>query len=169
MASIQDKLLRGTATLRRKYYDIEIAHIGTEQKVIHISMVRDKYGDTEFTVVSDKVITGYIDYPGNEIPIAQEHSDNTANRGLYLYELLPIEGYFQFEDKVKFKDIILQKISMGDDDDFRIMGLQVSEITTKADVSAVWRKYILSPWTLSLESYPNIQTLVNTWYDIPWE
>lgn len=172
----QQKLLRSVAKYQRKIQDKIIDHIGTEQKLVRVSLVEDKYGDEDLTVTTNEIITGSINYPDNEIPLAWEMNNSEASaNNLHIYDLLPIEGFFKFETELDRGDILLQKVRVGvrgdstDSTNFRLIALQVVDLITKMTVEVVYKKYQLAPYTLSILEHPELQTIIDEYLAEEWE
>lgn len=164
---IQDKIAKGLFTAKRKFYDIEISMIGTEHKFIAITVTEDKYEDREYTITNNRDVTGYIDFPDNEVPIEPFGSSNQNSKTLPLYDLLPIRAWFKFEDAIKKEEILLYKVQL-DPENFYILPLEVVNMLGKVDRGLVWIAYELAPYTLSLINEPEVQTIINTYLAEDW-
>lgn len=171
----QTKLAKKTEAYQRKISDTLINHIGNEVELVKIRITEDKYKDRTYELISDSTITAYINYPNNEIPISFGVDNTNPSQTLHLYDLLPIEMYAKFEDDVLFGDILFQKIKVnpnGDpnsSDSYRLLALQVVDVSVRASVSVVWRKYELAPYTLDIVSdLPELQTIIDNYLNEPW-
>lgn len=164
--SLQTKLARRHATLKKKLYDNDMERIGLSMSALHISIVKNKYGDEDFTIGDAKKITGYIDYPGQEFPAISKGGDTNNQSILHLYDVLPIEAYFKHEDGIQLGDIISQRIDVDDNDDYWFH-LQVVDVITRASTSVIWKRFIVAPYTLQLEKYPELETIFDSYKTDP--
>ena len=139
-------------------------------------MTEDKYHDREFTITSSGSVSGIINYPDNEIPILFNTSDNTDNSlTVHMYDLLPIESWFKFENNLNKGDILLQKIKVNptgdvtDTDSFRILMLEVVDVIGKASLEVTYLKYHLAPITLSIDNgLPALQPIIDNLLSADW-
>jgi len=158
MMSIQDKISTKLAPLQRKLFDNQINLMGSSTKVIRLQVITDKYMDETITVINNDVIEIILKIP-SEIPLYRLTRDTTSpviteKTGLYLYDILPIEGYSRFEDNVEKGDIIIKKIydeNMSTDP--LLLILRVSEpLGGISSNSLVWKKFNCSPHNMTLTS-----------------
>ena len=174
--SFQGKLAKKTSPFIRKVSDFHIEQLGTEIELTRVTIVEDKYHDKEFTISSSGKVTGIINYPDSEMPILFNSTDNTNNSTtIHMYDLLPIEGFFKFENNLNKGDILLQKIKVNPTGDitvssnFRIMMLQVVDVIGKASLEVTYLKYHLAPITLSISTgLPALQPIIDAMLEADW-
>lgn len=164
---IQDVIGKRLFNAKRKFYDIEISQIGVEQKVIALTVEEDKYGDRDLTVTKEENITAILKFPDNEVPLENYTDSNTSGVSLHLYDLLPIIGYFKFEDNIKKEDIILFKVRLSDSQ-YKIIGLQIVDMIARIGLGLTWLQYELAPPTLSLTKETEINTIIEQYYNSDW-
>jgi len=164
--SIQDKLANNLSSLQRKLFNQQIELVGSELEVIRLKTTLDKYEDETIEVISSDVIIVQLDIP-SEIPLyrlrgtTQDAIDDTT--GLYLYEIIPIEGYSRFEDNVEKFDIIIKKIKDENDvTDPMLMILRVSEVFGSINANAlVWKKFNCAPYNMIISE--EIQNIIDSY------
>lgn len=160
--SIQEKLSKAYAPLQRKLFDRQISLTGRVSDVIRLKVVENKYHDEEIQIVSSDRIEMVIDFPA-EIPLFRFRNRNLdsvdisqeqieSNTSVYLYDILPIECYAKFEDKIERGDII---IVMYSDENLEtqdlVLILRISEVLGSFNAnSLVWRRFQCAPYNLTL-------------------
>lgn len=173
----QQKLAKKLAKYQRKISDIHVQHLGTEQTLVRMSITTDKYEDSDYTITANEKISGILVYPDNEVPISQgTNNNNTTQNNLHLYDFLPIELFVKNTTDLKYGDIIFQKLKVNtnlldtDSNAYRLISLQVVDINYKFTVEKVWSKYILAPYTLSIEfdNLPELQTIIDNYLSEEW-
>jgi hypothetical protein len=153
MGSIQTKLQKRTASLRKKLYDNTVNKIGLEGQFLHLTIEYDRYEDEEDIIVSaSEKIVAYINYPGNEIPLVKQSTTNsTSQSNLHLYDILPIELYAPHSLHINKGDIIISRIKMDDEiENIRLLYLQVVDVIFKASTDIMFIKYHLAPTTFTI-------------------
>lgn len=163
--SIQDKISANTYEWKQKIFDTHIEYLGNEVKALNFDITEiNHYGDTELTISTDNQITAIIDFPNNEVPITFD-TGNQSEEHFHLYDVLPIEGYFKFEDNIKVKDIIVLKIQISPSNT-QLVSLQVLEPIVRAMKYVTWQKFRLAPYTFNIDKYPEIQTIFDNYLSI---
>ncbi len=154
--SIQDKISSKLAPLQRKLFDRQISLMGNNVKVIRLQVVEDKYMDETISIIDNDIIEIILDIPA-EIPLYRLGRTSsspviTESTGLYLYDILPIEGYSKFEDNVEKGDILIKKIyDEKANTDPLLLILRISEsLGSISNTDLVWKKFHCSPHNLTL-------------------
>ena len=160
---IQDKLDTGLSALKRKLTDYKIDISGREFQVLHIATTRDKYEDETVTMISNKTVTAIIKYP-SDIPLYRYRSGSStithASDGVYLYDILPINLFTKWADKVEKFDLLVQKIT--DDQDIIVpIVLRISEVLGSFNTELVWKYAQAAPYNQTLSS--TVQTAIDTY------
>jgi hypothetical protein len=161
--SLQDILEQRTHEWKQKNFDIHIDMVGNEVNAIALTEQEiNHYGDVEITLGTNDIITAYIDFPDNEIPITFETANQTESH-FHLYDVLPIEGYFKFVDSVKVGQIIIFKVNLPNSDNTnkQLIALQILKPRVRAMKYVTWRKFTLAPYTLPIEKYPELKTILD--------
>lgn len=159
--SIQDKISLSSLSRKRKLYDNNITNTGYERLAIRLTTETDWYGDETLTLETHEKIICVIDWPGG-IPLFTERDETgeTNRVGSFVYDMLPIEGRFRFQDNVQSGDIILMKV-YEDVDEHWVEGLRITEIVGNVRSTVVSKVYTLAPYKFAVTSYPAIQQLIN--------
>ena len=162
--SIQERLSNVYSNLQRKLFDQQIYLTGSSMEVVRLKVVEDKYHDEEIQVISNDTITIAMDIPA-EIPLYRIRNQTitagnpTASQepiekatSIFLYDILPIEGYSRFEDNVEKGDIIIRFFSdENEETDALILILRVSEVLGSFNAnSLVWKRFQCAPHNLTL-------------------
>jgi hypothetical protein len=167
MLSIQDKIQRAMAPVQRKLFDTEIEVTSTKAtNSILLQISEDKYGNTKTRIDNYENISCTVDFPNNEIPLLWDNpseetdqydtDDNTATTGamnnvLHFYELVPITGFFKFEDcldgKIRKGNVILYKVKVMTNK-YSVIPLQIIDRVAKSTLTDVtYIQYVLAPLT----------------------
>lgn len=150
---LQNKLYkRNTANARRKLFDNQIKLKGEEVNTLVITSIPDPDfpDDEEMQVVDTKIISAVINFPDDEVTLTSNSNGkytetlNPTQTNFHLYNILPIEAYFKFEDFIKEGDIIVYKYTDSNNISSpilfkvtRLNGGGLSRFLT-------WKQYILS-------------------------
>ena len=164
--SIQSKLAKVHSGLMRKLFDYQIGLIGSDVKVIRLKITENQYLDETIEVISDDLIELKLVLP-TEIPLyrlrgeAQDVIDEKS--GLFLYDILPIEGYSKFTDNIEKFDILIKKMKdENSSTDPMLMILRVTEPVGSFNVDElVWKKFYCAPYNLTLTT--EMQTIIETY------
>jgi len=149
MSSIQSKIDRKTATLRRKLFDNSISLSGVDTKCTRLKTSKNMYGDVEtFTIITDDIIMANINIP-SDIPLTRLRGDaiddvNDSNT-VFFYDILPIDVYTKWSDNVEKDDILIFEMYNEFDEPIQII-LKISEVVTKFKQSIVWKKSLAAPY-----------------------
>lgn len=159
--ALQDKLGKASLQRKRKLYDNEITNVGYERLAVRLKVTEDMYGDETVEVLSSEKIVAIINYPGDVPLFTDRDSAGESSRvGSFVYDFLPIEGYFRFKDNVQPGDIIVMRIFDDTSDGF-IQAFRISEVTGNAGIGVVAKTYNLAPYNLDISKYPEIESLIN--------
>lgn len=149
MSSIQSKLDRKTAVLRRKLFDNKIGLSGTDVKCTRLKTIKNMYDDVEtLTIISDDTIVANIKIP-SDIPLtrlrADEVDDVSDSTNVFFYDILPIDVYTQWADNIEKDDILIFDIFDERDETLQII-LKIAEVVTRFKQSIVWKKSLAAPY-----------------------
>ena len=162
MASLQDKLRKSAYTASKKIYDSKIKVSGTSMEMLYVKENDvDWYGDVGEIDIDDKLtpVEVVIDLPNN-IPMDRFVSADPSNRqitqtNVALFDILPIEAYAKFSQKVAKGDFFIYKF---EDDNENIMYL----LLKVTDLVGSFRKEMYGQRCyLALYNGPNSSKLVN--------
>lgn len=110
--SYQSKLENASKGASYKLFDNSIHKIGKSTNALRLRLIKDQYGDLEeWEIIKQDIITIYIDYP-DEIPLSRFRNDNyqqtkTASTGIFLFDVLPIDVYSQWDSDVEVGDYLI--------------------------------------------------------------
>lgn len=167
---IQDSIANNFSRLRRSLFDYKVVTSGYESNAIRLQMTKDMYGDAQtYEILSHDQIKLILDLP-DEIPIERLRRSvteqvTTQTQNIYLYEILPITGYAQFESKIEENDILIVKIhdhdpSPEEESSPYIFVLKVAEILATIDIRNITHvKFYCAPYNEALP--PKVDDLVN--------
>ncbi len=164
--SIQDKLSKIHSGLMRKLFDYQLGLVSSDVKVIRLKITENQYLDETIEVISDDTITLKLALP-TEIPLyrlrGEEQDAIDDKTGIFLYDILPIEGYSKFTDNVEKFDIFIKKLKDENvDTDPLLMILRVSETVGSFNVNQlVWKKFYCAPYNMTIST--EIQTIIDTY------
>ena len=166
--SIQDSLSAKQDKLRRHLFDRKILLTGRQYEVLRITKTQfDMYGSAlDEALATQGTLTLTVNYPKN-IPLdrvkyntgTEEENKSVASTGTFFFEILPIEIYSQFKDKVETGDYIIHQLAdeMGNK---IVVILEVTEQLGSFGASLVWRKHLCAPFKGILPD--GIQAVIDT-------
>lgn len=155
---IQDKIGRAGLSRKRKLYDLNLTLTGYETLAIRLHVEENRYGDETVNLESAQKIIAKIEYPGG-IPLFQDPNGNNESVGSFVYDFLPITGYFRFEDDIWPGDILVMRVFNEKNEGF-IQAFRISEITGNSGLGVVSREYNLAPYNMMIDNYPEIKALI---------
>lgn len=158
---IQEKLGRASLARKRKLYDNNIRLVGRSLYAVRLEVTENKYGDEEEVIIhSHDSIEAIIDYPDG-IPLYRDRTaEADRTTGSFIYDLLPIEGYFRFEDNVKPNDVIVSKFYDQANEGF-LQVYKVSELVGTFGIGVLSMRYSLVPYNDFIANYPSIVALID--------
>lgn len=165
--SIQDKLSAFHINIKRKLFDFNVSNLGVEVKVIRLKTTESRYGDEEIEVINDDLLTVNIDLPA-DLPLTRLRDSvldaEPTPSSVFLYDILPIEGYAKLEDLVEKGDILIVRIffDLEKPEDCKFFILRVSEVLGNLSNRYMVRKHFqCSPHTIALTQA--VQDIVDTY------
>jgi len=157
MESYQTRISRHLRPLKKRLHDNYMNRIGLDLELFALSIENNSHDDeVKIDLTNTKKILGFIKYPEDEIPISNSYNNNNNSMSFHMYDILPIEFYCKWEDKIKISDIIIQKIIMPDDS-VKAMILQVVDLIARADTDFMFAKYIVAPYTFNLKNTSHME------------
>lgn len=155
--TIQDVLSAKQDNLRRHLFDRNVKLTGHQYEAIHVTVAEvDMYGDAleGQSTLEDRIpIELQITYP-QEIPIdrfkyvdsaTKSERLNTESTGTFFFEILPIEIFSKFTDKIETGDYIIHS-AKDEQGNGIVMVLQTSEMLGTLGRSLTWKKHYASPF-----------------------
>ena len=149
MSSIQSKIDRKTAALRRKLFDNSISLMGSDVQCTRLKTSKNMYGDVEtLTIITDDTIVAVISIP-TDIPLTRLRGDAVDDvndsSNVFFYDILPIDVYTKWSDNIERDDILIFEIFDEFDAPLQIV-LKISEVVTKFKQSIVWKRSLAAPY-----------------------
>ena len=149
MSSIQTKIDRKTAGLRRKLFDNSIALMGSDVRCVRLKTEKNMYGDVEIlTIIDNDTISVVVSIP-SDIPISRLRGDavdsSNDSSTVFFYDIIPIDIYSQWGDNIEKDDILIFEIFDERDEPLSII-LKVSDAVTKFKQSIVWKRSLAAPY-----------------------
>lgn len=162
MSSLQSRLRYRTALLKRKLFDNQVKQTGDTIQLVRLTIEEDIYGNRGYVATSQEIITGIVSIPSNEVLLWENTNNPAEGSGIGIYDILPIEAWFQLDTNVQKGDIIILKYLLDPrTKDFKLIPLQVVNKVGRIANALVWTKWILAPYTLNLEDFPELTTILN--------
>jgi hypothetical protein len=163
--SIQKKIAGANIEVKKKLRNYSISINGVETGVIRLHVEEDDYGDETLTIIDTDEITVILDIP-DDIPMDRlrpsESDPSMETDSLFLFDILPIEGYAKFTDEIEKGDILIRQIYDEVNSTPFLMVLRVSEIIgTVVHNYVTHRKFQCAPYSLTLTS--EMQETVNSY------
>lgn len=160
--SIQSKIANSSVRRKRKMYDNALRTIGHETKVIRLQVNKDKYGNSESFIQSHEIITAYFDYPG-DIPLYTTRTGGISKSvGSFIYDVLPVQAYFLFDDNVQEGDVLIRKFNEGlDGEKVFLHTFEVLEQLGTFSTALLMKKYNLVPSQLDYSKYPELYKIID--------
>lgn len=161
---LYDKINSTNAPLQRKLFDFHVMQNGRSMSVTRIGYDNDVWGNGGPTLQTTDNIEAIISFPPGELPLNRFRAagdDSPESTSLFFYDILPIEAFFAFRQKMEEGDVIYFFIEdeMGNKIPiiFKILSL-VGAVTTHL----IRKKYICAPLTSLSEVTTEIADLIRT-------
>ena len=133
----------------RKLTDYYITVKGREVEMTRVGVDPDIWGNADTKALSDDSITAIVTFPPGELPILRVRdalSDNVSGGSAFFYDILPVEAYFKFKDRVERGDIFYFTVEDELKNKMPII-LKVCDLTGGVTTKLIWRKFLCSPVT----------------------
>lgn len=150
-----NKINDSQAGVVRKLFDYSIHINGREIEMVRIGVDGDIWGNEDIQALSCDIITANIIFPPGELPLLrfrESGTESAGNQSLFFYDVLPIEAYFQFKDRVEKGDYFY--FTIDDENGKKIpIVLKVMEPVGTFSSQLLHRKFLCSAVT-SLHELP---------------
>ena len=151
-----NKINSSQAGVVRKLFDYSIFVSGREVEVTRVAVNPDIWGNEDRAALSLGTINAVINFPPGELPVLRFRetggTEQVANTSLFFYDVLPIEAYFQFKDRVEKGDIYYFTIDDEGNNKLPVL-LEIMDLSGGFSTSLLYRKFICAPVT-SLNKLP---------------
>jgi hypothetical protein len=150
-----NKINNWVAPAIRKLNDYHIFIEGRKTECTRLSRNTDVWGNDEPATISVSSVPVVFIFPPGEMPLIRLRAGNgtqaeAQDTGLFLYDILPIEIYTRWQDRIENSDIIY---FFATDENGNKMPIVFKILEQKGAFSSqlIWRKYLAAPIT-SLET-----------------
>lgn len=162
--SLYDKVNNACAGVTRKLMDYYIFIKGRRVETTRIGVDFDIWGDGDNISLSDDPMNAIIVFPPGELPLlrlreAGGMAEGVGESAVFFYDILPIEAYFQFKDRVEKGDVFYFSIEDESHNKIPIV-LKVMDLAGGVTTQVVWRKFMCSPITSLHELPEDVQARV---------
>ena len=152
-----DRINSSQAGVVRKLFDYSVHVNGRTVEATRIGVDTDVWGNEERKPLSQETITAIINFPPGELPIlrfreAGGMSEPVGSSSVFFYDVLPIEAFFQFKDRIERGDIFYFTIDDGGEKKMPVI-LKVMDPVGSFSTQILWKKFFCSPVT-SLSELP---------------
>jgi len=144
-----DKINASQAGAQRKLFDYSVHTNGRTVEMTRVAVDTDVWGNEERAALSQNEITAVVRFPPGELPILRFRTSGTETAdasSLFFYDVLPIEAYFQFKDRVEKDDIFYFTVDDEAGNKLPII-LKVADQAGAVTTSLIWKKYLCAPVT----------------------
>lgn len=161
--SYQSKIAQALAKVKRKNFDRMIKLVGRPISVLRFRITTDMYDDETRTLIDKQRLEVNMVFP-SEIPLYRfdrnNYNKDVDDTGVFMFDILPIEIFTKWGDKVEKGDFIVCKLRDEVGNGIELL-LQITETVGQFDTySLIWKKSLCAPYSGQLEA--EIQTLINT-------
>lgn len=145
--SIRESIFKKSLKVKQRLFDQNVHLKGRTIQAVRITVgEEDIYKDTTDSVINSEVIEAIIAFP-DRLPLERYRLDGstlTEETRTYFFEILPIECYTKFSDRVEKKDILV--FALEDENENKIpFVLQVTDSFGKFEHGMVWKMQYLAP------------------------
>jgi len=146
-----DKINNSRVKVVRKLVDRSIFVKGREVEMTRIGIDADIWGNADKKALSDAVIPAVVIFPPGELPLLRLRDgggmlENVARDNTFFYDILPVEAYFQFKDRIEREDIFYFTVEDEARNKMPII-LKVVDSVGSVTTQLIWRKFLCSPIT----------------------
>jgi hypothetical protein len=135
----------------RKLSDYHVFTQGRKTECTRLTKINDVWGNADADTISVSQIQAIFIFPPGEMPLIRLRAGagtqaQVQATGLYFYDILPVEVYVRWEDKIETGDVIY---FFAKDENGNKMPIVFKVLDQKGAFSSqlIWRKMICSPIT----------------------
>jgi hypothetical protein len=146
-----NKINDWTAKSIRKLSDYHIFVSGRRTECTRLSRNTDVWGNEELTPISTSSVPVIFIFPPGEMPPIRLRAGNgtqaeVQSTGLFFYDILPIEVYTRWEDRLENGDVIY--FWAGDENGNKIpVVFKILDQKGAFSSQLIWRKFLAAPIT----------------------
>jgi len=149
--SAYDKINAFNARAIRKLHDYHIFSQGRRTECTRLTKVTDTWGNSESETILASTVQAVFVFPPGEMPLIRLRAGKGTQAevqasGLFFYDILPIEIYVRWEDRIEVNDVLYFYII---DENENKMPVVFKILDQKGAFSShlIWRKLIAAPIT----------------------
>jgi hypothetical protein len=146
-----DKINNSRAGITRKLMDYYIFTKGRQVETTRIGYEADFWGNADAVPLSLEPIIAVVHFPPGELPLlrlreAGGMTEGVGESAVFFYDILPIEAYFQFKDRIEKGDIFYFSILDEAHNKIPIV-IKVMDSAGAVTTQLIWRKFFCAPVT----------------------
>jgi hypothetical protein len=148
---LYDKINNSRAGIARKLMDYFIFTKGRQVETTRIGYDADFWGNADAVPLSLDPIIAIVHFPPGELPLlrlrkADGMAEGVGESAVFFYDILPIEAYFQFKDRIEKGDIFYFSILDEARNKIPII-IKIMDSAGAVTTQLIWRKFLCSPIT----------------------
>jgi hypothetical protein len=135
----------------RKLSDYHIFVSGRRTECTRLTKIKDIWDDADAETISDSAVQAIFIFPPGEMPLIRLRAGKgtqaqVQSTGLYFYDILPVEIYVRWEDRVEVGDVLY---FFASDENGGKIPIVFKVLDQKGAFSSqlIWRKMIAAPIT----------------------
>jgi hypothetical protein len=151
LSGAYNKINNWVAPAIRKLSDYHVFVAGRRTECTRLSRNSDVWGNDDLTTISISSVPVIFIFPPGEMPLIRLRAKNgtqaeVQSTGLFFYDILPIECYTRWEDRLENGDVIY---FWAGDENGNKMPVVFKILDQKGAFSSqlIWRKFISAPIT----------------------
>jgi hypothetical protein len=148
---LYNKINDSQVGVARKLFDYSVQVNGRLVETTRIGVNSDIWGNEENKALSNETLTAIVKLPNDELPLIRFRADGRmsetpGNSSLFFYDVLPIEVYFQFKDRVEDGDVFYFTVKGETGKPIPII-LRIKNSVGAFTTELIWRKFYAAPIT----------------------
>jgi len=144
-----NKINNFTARAIRKLSDYTIFVRGRQTDCTRLTKIKDVWGNADSETISVSSIQAIFNFPPGEMPLirlraGQGTQEQVQATGLYFYDILPIQVYVRWEDKLDVGDV-LYFVALDENGNKMPVIFKVLDQKGSFSSQLIWRQMICAP------------------------
>jgi hypothetical protein len=151
MNGAYNKINDWTARAIRKLSDYHIFTQGRRSECTRLTKITDIWGNADAETISVSQIQAIFVFPPGEMPLIRLRARKGTQAevqasGLYFYDILPVEIYVRWEDRIEVNDVLY--FYAGDENGNKIpVVFKILDQKGAFSSQLIWRKLLAAPVT----------------------
>jgi hypothetical protein len=143
----------------RKLSDYSIFVNGRRTECTRLTRIKDAWGNEDANTISVSTIQAIFVFPPGEMPLIRLRAGSGTqaeiqSSGLFFYDILPVEIYIRWEDRIENGDI-LYFYALDENENKMPVVFKILNQTGAFSSQLIWRKMIAAPITNVSTEIPN--------------